>query len=244
MNNSNDRNRRLPRDRSDQAIGRGSPKPVYSNNRPRNSSIQVNSNPQNTQNTRQRYDPSRRAQPPSSTERHQNEQEAIRNLQRYLRQLSFFDTDIPTVPIDGIFDSATKEALTAFQRKYRLEPSGTANMETWNALYVAYLSSIDRNSPPLPLPLFPRNPRDYAILLGAESFLVMAVQYILNELAILNDGYETMPIEQTGVYDDKTENAVKRFQEQNGLRITGNTDMQTWNMMVRLFDKLSSEYRQ
>lgn len=244
MTNSNHRNRKLYQSTDDQAIGRGTPKPVYSNNRPRASSIPANSDLQNVREIGQRYDHSSRVRPPSSTEKHPNEQEAIQNLQRYLRQLSFFDPDIPPVPIDGIFDSATKEALKAFQRKYGLDPSGTANEETWNTLYAAYLSSIDQNSPPLPLPLFPRNPQDYAILLGAESFLVMAVQYILNELAILNDGYEAITIDQTGIYDNNTESAVKRFQEQNDLTITGNTDKQTWDMMVRLFEKTSSEYRQ
>lgn len=227
ISNPNHR-RNTTQSRANATVGRGAPKPVNSSNR--------------SNNTRQEYTPPRQSKPPLTDESHPNEREAIRNLQRYLRQLSFFDRDIPTVPIDGIFDSSTKEALTAFQRKYGLEPSGTANIETWNALYAAYLSSIDQNSPPLPLPLFPREPQDYAILLGAESFLVMAVQYILNELAILNGGADTLPITQTGVYDDDTENAVKKFQEQNGLRSTGNTDMQTWNMMVKLFEKASSEY--
>jgi peptidoglycan hydrolase-like protein with peptidoglycan-binding domain len=46
----------------------------------------------------------------------QNKQEAIRNLQRYLRQLYFSEESIPEVPVDGVFDSATEASLRAFQR--------------------------------------------------------------------------------------------------------------------------------
>ena len=39
------------------------------------------------------------------------ETQAIFNLQRYLRQLSRFDPDIPTVDEDGIFGEATRRSL-------------------------------------------------------------------------------------------------------------------------------------
>ena len=46
---------------------------------------------------------------------HQNSQAAIENLQRYLRQIALSDGGFPPPPVDGIFDSATEEAL----RRYR-----------------------------------------------------------------------------------------------------------------------------
>lgn len=176
--------------------------------------------------------------------RHSNNPQAIKNIQRYLRQLSFFDGDIPPVPVDGIYDSVTREALMAFQRKNGISPSGYADAETWRLLYEAYLLSVESNSPPLPLPIFPRMPDGYVMLIGANGFAVTAVQYILNEIAIINGGATEPPLEQTGVYDGATQDAVKSFQLQNGIDSTGSTDMQTWNTMVRIFESISSEYIQ
>ena len=39
------------------------------------------------------------------------ETQAIRNLQTYLRQLSFFDESLPELPIDGVFDTETQRAV-------------------------------------------------------------------------------------------------------------------------------------
>ena len=45
---------------------------------------------------------------------HPNQSIAIENLQRYLRQLSYDHPEIPAPPIDGVFESQTKDALNAF----------------------------------------------------------------------------------------------------------------------------------
>ena len=174
-----------------------------------------------------------------------NETEAITNLQRYLRQLSYTDSDIPPVPVDGIFGEATSDALTAFQRKNGLSPSGRANRATWDMLFAEYLRSVDENTQPLLLPLFPRVPDSYSVRPGSESFLVRTIQYILGELLItygIMNG--SVPPEQTGIYDTATENLVKNFQLQNGIDATGNTDKTTWDRLVTLFDNMVSEYDQ
>lgn len=182
---------------------------------------------------------------PDDTVQRVNETEAITNLQRYLRQLSHTDSDIPPVPIDGIFGEATADALTAFQRKNGLLPNGMANRATWDMLFAEYLRSVDENKQPLLLPLFPRVPNDYSVRPGNESFLVRTIQYILGELlityGIMN---ESVPPEQTGIYDAATENLVKSFQLQNGIAATGNTDKTTWDRLVTLFEKMVSEYDQ
>ena len=63
------------------------------------------------------------------------EREAIRNVQRYLRQLSYTDSEIPPVPVDGIFGEATSNSLMAFQQKNGLRVSGVADRESFDALY-------------------------------------------------------------------------------------------------------------
>ena len=59
------------------------------------------------------------------------EKDAIRNLQRYLRQLSYTDKDIIAPPIDSIYDRATADSVRSFQRKYGIAETGIANKETF-----------------------------------------------------------------------------------------------------------------
>ena len=82
------------------------------------------------------------------------EEAANANLQRYLRQLSYFDPSIPRPPLDGIFEAATEEALRAYQRSVGLPETGIADAKTWERLYSDYLISLDENSPPAPIYIF------------------------------------------------------------------------------------------
>ncbi len=164
-----------------------------------------------------------------------NEREARRNLQKYLRQLSYFDSDIPTVPIDGIKGDDTTDAIRAYQRKRGLEVSGVADLETWEALYEDYLLSLEENSPPLRPDIFPTDPVGYKLYEGDENFTVSVLQYILGKLSIL---FPLEEVEITGRYGKETTEAVRRFQERYLLPVTGVTDKLTWNALVRVFDSL------
>jgi peptidoglycan hydrolase-like protein with peptidoglycan-binding domain len=59
-----------------------------------------------------------------------NEREAIRNLQRYLRQLSFVNPEIPTPPIDGIYGTEMVSVTRAFQSDHGLPADGKAGKLT------------------------------------------------------------------------------------------------------------------
>ena len=138
-----------------------------------------------------------------------NEQEAIRNLQRYLRQLSYFDDSILPPPLTDTWDARTEAALTAFQKNNGLPETGRADEVTWNLLYAEYKSSIDKASLPSAMPIFPFNPIGYEIGMGEQSFTVTAIQYMLGELDLLYDNLGAVP--QTGIYNEETENAIREF---------------------------------
>lgn len=156
---------------------------------------------------------------------------AVTNLQRYLLQLSYFDPAIPLVPIDGIFESVTRDAVLAFQRRHGLPMTGTADRETWDAIYRAYLQSLSDHARPAPVYIFPRYPDAYSVGLGDEGMLITAIQFLLRELLI---DYGGMPedVPQTGVFDAATDRAVRRFQLLHGLPPTGRVDKTTWDAMV------------
>lgn len=174
--------------------------------------------------------------------RQYTEESAIRNLQRYLRQLSYEDMTIPPVPIDGIFDSATEEALRAFQIKMGLEETGIADRETWDILYASYLESIKRLSMPKPFSPFLRLPDGDTLSLGDVSFAVAAVQFLLNEGSQIVDSLEEITID--GIFGVRTEEAVIRFQRAHGLADTGEVDKDTWDTLVDTYERYGKDYRQ
>lgn len=169
------------------------------------------------------------------------ETQAITNLQRYLLQLSFFDDRIPPVPVDGVFDTATQNALEAFQRTVGFPATGRADMATWDALYLAYLESLSNADRPEPLYIFPRFPETYSVGVGDEGLLISAIRYILRELMI-DDGGEFEDIPLLGTFDAATEGAVKIFQEINALPITGRVDKMTWNAMANALNARQNQY--
>ena len=171
-----------------------------------------------------------------------NEKTAVRNVQRYLRQLSYTDSDIPPVPIDGIFGEATSNSLMAFQNKNGLNATGVADRESFDTLYETYLASVKRFTPPKGFSPFPRVPEDYSLKVGDVGFAVTAVQFLLNEVSVILDEIDTIAI--TGIYNIDTARAVSIFQAANDLPITGETDKETWDVLVDTYEHYSKNYVQ
>ena len=72
----------------------------------------------------------------------------VRELQKYLLEISYATHGYPHLAIDGIFGKETKDALSRFQRSRRLPVTGVADRETWQALYAAYLLARGTRKPP------------------------------------------------------------------------------------------------
>jgi len=163
------------------------------------------------------------------------ERQAILNLQRYLRQLSFFDPRLPELPLDGIFESETREAVEIFQQNNELPVTGEADRETWDHIYQSYLESLTQHAKPVPMDIFFREPEYEVIRRGTVGFPVAAVQYMLNEVLVFCSEYPI--IADNGNFDEQTENAVKLFQEYTFLPLTGEVDLQTWNRLTSFYNE-------
>lgn len=156
----------------------------------------------------------------------QQRREHIRELQRMLYELSFFENRIPFIIPDGIYGRETALAVKAFQQIYGLRPSGEVNHATWMMISSEHLDKIGKA--PVRPDLFPKD-RD-SIAKGDRGAAVYAVQMFLNIIAERYDDLTAPPI--TGVYDEATEMAVSEFQS-IGLRpVTGQTDRETWNLLA------------
>jgi peptidoglycan hydrolase-like protein with peptidoglycan-binding domain len=156
-----------------------------------------------------------------------NLQDAIFNLQKYLRAISYADPRITRPPLDGIFDSATEESVRSFQENRALNADGIVNKATWDAIYAEY-KQLEAQS--AELPFFPIAPPNYKARLGDESIFISIVQLLLRELSAIYDGFEEIEI--TGIYDAATEQAIITLQQASSLEPTGELDKNTYRRLL------------
>ena len=162
------------------------------------------------------------------------ERDAIFNIQTYLRHLTYHDKslgEMGSVPLDGIWDSATRNALIEFQKSRGLPVTGSVDRATWELLKAEYDESVAMNSPPTPLALFPRYPAGFIIKQGDRGYLVYTVQHILRELERLYY-FGGISLDTDGIYGEKTAAVVRDFQKRNGIPVTGLVDRETWDAMA------------
>ncbi len=164
------------------------------------------------------------------------ERDAILNIQRFLRHLSFHDGDISPLPLDGIYDRETRESVASFQESRGLPVTGIVDRETWERLREEYERSVALNSPPVSISVFPRLPREYAIGLGEESYLSMVVQHMLDALERV---YLFPSLSNSGIYDEITAGNIREFQLRNGILESGEVDRETWDALAVQYNLLS-----
>ncbi len=70
----------------------------------------------------------------------------IRELQEYLRYLSFYDASLPEIGVDGIYGRETAEAVAAFQELYQMDPTGRVDRVTWDLIYALYRAILFDNT--------------------------------------------------------------------------------------------------
>ena len=171
---------------------------------------------------------------------YETEAQAIQNLQTYLRQLSYHDERIKEPPIDGIFDTDTRQSLMDFQASKDLPQTGVADQALWELLYATYRTSLAQNAPPVRMEIFPLLPLDAEFKKRDEGFVITALQWMLRELEG-KFGF-LLPISITGIFDEVTEEALKSFQKQNALPPSGVLDRMTWNEITDQYNVLFSGF--
>ena len=152
-------------------------------------------------------------------------------IQYYLSLLAYFNSSLPLVSINGVFDEATDAAVRAFQQEQGLAVDGIVGERTWNALTESYRdlwTSLPAQALELSDELYP----GIFLTPGQQGPEVSALQRNLIRAAELNTFVPAVTV--TGVYDDATEAAVRAVQADAGLDVNGITGPLTWDAVVRL----------
>ncbi len=167
-----------------------------------------------------------------TTHPEQYEQESVRELQTYLRQLSFYNHKMPQLVIDGIYGPETAHAVQIFQESVGLNPTGFVDLVTWNAIVDEYNRVMTQIKEPNMIAPFPS--ADYVLKPGGQCDLVYILQIMLNCIGKYFINVENLPI--TGIYDTKTCNVVKKIQKIMDLEPHGNVNKITWDNLANAYN--------
>lgn len=156
----------------------------------------------------------------------------VRMLQFYLDFISTFNDFIPKTSIDGIFGSATENAVRAYQRAYGLPITGDVNQETWDSMYELYFSILNT----LPKDYFGEDITPYPgdiLYRGSSGDSVRILQTYLSRISGV---YTEIPkVSVTGYFGDETEEAVLAYQNLFGLEARGVVGPTTWSNIAQRY---------
>ena len=156
----------------------------------------------------------------------------VYELQYMLRKIAEITGEIPLINTDGIYGTATREAVRIFQGQNGLAPTGEVDKSTWDKIFERYKESV--YSAAQGEPIYPFPSPSYTSQMGERSDTITLIQLILSALSVIYDDFEDISI--TGENDEKTVAALKRFQRYHGLDETGVLDKRTWDAAARSFN--------
>lgn len=161
----------------------------------------------------------------------------IREIQTYLRAISFFDDRVPFVGIDGIYGPETEEAVAAYQRARGLRVTGTVNQETWNYLVKEYDIIQGLQRPPQAIQPFPSI--SYIIEPGDKGSIVFILQIMLNAIGKAYTNIPPVPVD--GIFGPRTEESVKDIQRVLKREPTGQVNKTDWDLLADTYNARLTE---
>lgn len=153
----------------------------------------------------------------------------IRSMQTMLRTATWNDKTAPTIIPDGIYGKQTTTAVTDFQRKNNLPPTGVMDLATWEKLVPQYEAALIEQEAAEPLQMMFQPGQ--VIEAGEWNYHMFVVQAILAVLARIHKDFPKAPV--SGVLDGETQRCLSHFQSLAGLPETGCLDKATWRALAR-----------
>ncbi len=160
----------------------------------------------------------------------------VRTLQYYLSIIAYFNSDLQPVPLNGIFNSATVNAVERFQEFYGLPVTGIVDNDTWNVIdriYTETVAALPNGYQGNNAKLYP----GYFLTKGMRGENITDLQTYLNLIGRNIPEIPEVPV--TGYFGDQTENAVRIFQQLFGIPVSGDVGPVTWYQIALQYDFLN-----
>ena len=163
----------------------------------------------------------------------------IRSLQTMLRTIAEDRPGYIRLIPDGIYGPETGSAVSHFQRRHGIRPTGVTDQETWEAIVQIYETSrISReNAAPLHIVLNPGQ----VIRKGERHPSLWLVQAMLQILAEVYGSIESPS--HSGLLDEETFRSLASFQQLSRLPMTGHLDKQTWKHLTHHYPLAANLYQ-
>ncbi len=161
--------------------------------------------------------------------------ESVRAIQYYLSVVGYFNSNLNTVTIDGVFGDETLNAVKVFQENFGLEPTGVVDRETWNKLNQIYRQIVEN----LPEDYEGEKAQIYPGYVLSQGMRGEAVRNIQTYLNRISDTVPQIPkLTVDGIFGPATAYAVRTFQSLNGITPSGNVGPTTWQTIANQYDAL------
>jgi len=158
-------------------------------------------------------------------------EQPIRSLQTMLRVIAEDDNRLPTLIPDGIYGPSTMNVVSSFQRLYDLPVTGVADQDTWENIVAIYEPALIRVGKAEPLEIILEPGQIFRV--GDSNAYIYLLQTILIQLS--NDNSTISKPDHTGIFDNRTSEALSAFQLLAGLPATGELDKITWKYLAKHF---------
>ena len=156
---------------------------------------------------------------------------SVEQVQFWLNTLAQYDSSIPSITVDGVYGTATANAVRAFQRKYGLTVDGVVGQTTWNEIYDEFLSIQSDNGTPNAYP-------GTALREGSTGQNVRLVQFWLKIARTVYTSLADVTVD--GKFGSATAAAVRRFQSYFGLTSDGVVGRTTWNKLYEVYNDIAN----
>ena len=149
----------------------------------------------------------------------------------FLNAIAFLDPDIPYLAVNSVYNDASQTMVRAFQEKYGLPVTGNFTYADWQMLRKVYddmLKSPSIEQASFIDELYP----DYYLTKGMTGEDIKRFQKLLLKICRYDKSIPGVRV--NGIFDDLTENSVKKLQDDYGFQINGLVGPLLWKKVVEL----------
>lgn len=158
-----------------------------------------------------------------------------KTVQFYLNILSYFNPQLLSVPVDGVFGESTAAAVRQFQQYYGLPVTGQVNAATWNTIKRIYTETVAS----LPPGYEGEGAKYYPGYFLSQGMSGQEILDLQTYLSLIGKYYPEMPeLPITGYFGEQTAAAVRQFQNLFGLEETGAVGPITWATIASQYEFL------